>query len=44
MRLLNTGQWWLALFTGLTLLVLVLLIDRCGQSLSTLINPRTSQR
>jgi len=44
MRYLSTGQWWLALFPGLTLLVLVLLIDRCGQSLSTLINPRTSQR
>jgi hypothetical protein len=44
MRYLSTGQWWLALFPGLTLLVLVLLIDRCGQSLSTLINLRTSQR
>ena len=44
MRYLTTGYWWLAVFPGAMLLLLVLTIDRCGNSLSALISPSTAQR
>ncbi|EPH03827.1 hypothetical protein HMPREF1531_01253 [Propionibacterium sp. oral taxon 192 str. F0372] len=44
MRYLSSGYWWLAVFPGLLLLGLVLTIDRCGNSLSTLISPSTAQK
>lgn len=39
MRYLITGQWWLALFPGLMLVVTVLLFDAAGNSLRKLLDP-----
>lgn len=39
MRYLSTGSWWLALFPGLALVMIVLLFDLCGSSLRQLLDP-----
>lgn len=36
LRYLNTGAWWLALFPGLFLVALVMLIEQCGQAVQQL--------
>ncbi|MCM1330305.1 MAG: ABC transporter permease [Ruminococcus sp.] len=38
MRYISAGMWWQAVLPGLTLLLTVLLIDKLGESLRTLIN------
>lgn len=43
MRNISAGQWWLAFFPGLALVVLVLLIDRLGSNVRTLLEPRQAQ-
>lgn len=43
MNYLSIGMWWLALFPGLALLVVVLLFDQAGQSLRRLIDPARAQ-
>ena len=43
MRYLSAGHWWLAVFPGLLLVVFVLLIDRLGDNLKTLIDPHSAQ-
>jgi peptide/nickel transport system permease protein len=43
MKYLTTGYWWLAVFPGLGLLVMVKMFDIIGNNLSTVINPRTRQ-
>ncbi|MEK8129538.1 ABC transporter permease [Paenibacillus filicis] len=40
MRYLSTGMWWLALFPGLCLLVVVRCFDRLGDNLRVLIDPK----
>ena len=40
MRYLSTGMWWLAVFPGAALLVVVRMFDRLGEHLRTLIDPR----
>jgi peptide/nickel transport system permease protein len=40
MRYLSTGMWWLALFPGLCLLIVVRCFDRLGDSLRLLIDPK----
>lgn len=40
MRYLSTGMWWLAVFPGLCLLVVVRSFDRIGDHLRTLLDPR----
>ena len=42
MRYLITGQWWLALFPGLMLVVTVLLFDAAGNSLRKLLDPASA--
>lgn len=44
MRYLAAGMWWLAFFPGLVLLILVRALDRLGQHLRSLLDPRESQR
>ena len=44
MRSLSAGHWWLAALPGLALLVLVRIIDRIGDNLRLLLDPRTAQR
>lgn len=43
MNYLSIGMWWLALFPGLALLVVVLLFDQAGQNLRRLIDPARAQ-
>lgn len=43
MRYLITGQWWLALFPGLMLVITVLLFDRAGNALRCLLEPMESR-
>ncbi|WP_299525899.1 ABC transporter permease [uncultured Methanobrevibacter sp.] len=42
MKYLATGNWWLALFPGLSLLIIVLLFDIAGESIKKLINPASA--
>ena len=44
MSYLSTGAWWLAVFPGLALILVVVLFDVCGRSLRRLIDPHTAQR
>lgn len=44
MRYLSTGKWWLALFPGLSLLLMVVLFDILGQSLRKWMDPFRSQK
>lgn len=39
MKHLSSGLWWLAFFPGITLLIVVRLFDRIGESLKLLIDP-----
>lgn len=43
MNYLSVGMWWLALFPGLALLLVVLLFDRAGQGLRRLLDPARAQ-
>ncbi|MEC0212878.1 ABC transporter permease [Paenibacillus ehimensis] len=43
MRYLSTGMWWLAVFPGLSLLIVVRAFDRAGESLRLLLDPRDLQ-
>jgi peptide/nickel transport system permease protein len=43
MRYLSAGMWWLAVFPGLCLLLVVLLFDAIGEKLRLLLNPWTTQ-
>ncbi|BCP55920.1 peptide ABC transporter permease [Kaistia sp. 32K] len=43
MRYLTAGRWWLGLFPGLSLLLVVLCFDAIGNGLRTLTDPRASQ-
>lgn len=44
MRSLSAGHWWLAALPGLALLVLVRVIDRVGENVRLLLDPRTAQQ
>lgn len=43
MRYLSTGAWWLGVLPGLALLAIILVIDRCGDSLQALVSPAAAQ-
>ncbi|MDE6220447.1 MAG: ABC transporter permease [Lachnospiraceae bacterium] len=43
MRYLSSGMWWMAVFPGLLLVLTVLLIDRVGENLRTVIDPYSAQ-
>ncbi len=44
MRYLTAGKWWLGLYPGLSLLVLVLCFDAIGNGLRLLIDPRQAHK
>ncbi|GAB3045654.1 ABC transporter permease [Virgibacillus ainsalahensis] len=44
MSYLSTGMWWLAFFPGLSLLLMVVMFDLLGKSLSRLIDPFHGQK
>ena len=43
MRYLSAGMWWSAAFPGLTLVILVLLVDRLGEALKRILDPYSAQ-
>ncbi len=43
MGYLNTGMWWLAVFPGLVLVVIVRIFDKLGERLNYILNPTTGQ-
>lgn len=43
MKYLSAGMWWPAVLPGLTLVLLVLLIDRLGESLRRILDPYSAQ-
>lgn len=43
MRYLSSGMWWMAVFPGLLLVLIVLLIDRLGENLRTVLDPYSAQ-
>ena len=43
MKYLTSGMWWLAVFPGVTLILLVLLFDKLGDNLKLLLDPSTAQ-
>ena len=42
-RYLSTGMWWTAVLPGLTLVIIVLLVDRLGESLRLILDPSSAQ-
>jgi peptide/nickel transport system permease protein len=44
MKYLAMGSWWLALFPGLALLVVVLLFDIIGEQVEKLLDPTKAQK
>jgi len=42
MKYLATGNWWLALFPGLSLLIIVLLFDIIGENIKKLLDPTSA--
>ncbi len=43
MRYLSIGMWWTAVLPGATLVLIVLLIDRLGEHLRTILDPSSAQ-
>lgn len=43
MRYLSTGMWWPAVLPGLTLVLIVLLVDKLGEQLRMVIDPYSAQ-
>lgn len=43
MKYISSGMWWLAFFPGLTLVLVVILFDRLGDNLKTLVDPYSAQ-
>lgn len=43
MKYLSSGMWWLAVFPGLTLVCIVVLFDKLGDNLKTLLDPYSAQ-
>ena len=43
MRYISSGAWWLAFFPGLSLVILVILIEQLGSTVRRLVEPRQAQ-
>lgn len=43
MKYISSGMWWTAVFPGLTLVAIVLLVDRLGDNLKRIIDPYSAQ-
>lgn len=44
MKYLTSGQWWLAFFPGLSLVLISMMVDRIGKNLEKIINPKTAYK
>ena len=43
MRYLSTGMWWMAVLPGITLVLIVLLVDKLGDNLRMILDPYSAQ-
>lgn len=43
MRYISTGMWWSAVFPGLVMILIVLMVDRLGEDLRMIIDPYSAQ-
>lgn len=43
MKYISSGMWWMAVFPGLVLVLIVLLVDRLGDNLRMIIDPYSAQ-
>ncbi len=43
MRYLSTGMWWMAVLPGITLVLIVLLVDKLGDKLRMILDPYSAQ-
>ena len=44
MRCLSTGMWWTAVLPGITLVLIVLLVDKLGDNLRMILDPYSAQK
>ena len=44
MRYLSTGMWWTAVLPGITLVLIVLLVDKLGDNLRMILDPYSAQK
>ena len=44
MKYLTTGAWWLAVFPGIMLLIIVLMFDILGEEVEKLLDPTKAQK
>lgn len=44
MKYLTSGNWWLAFFPGLSLVLVSMMVDRIGKNIEKLINPKTAYK
>lgn len=44
MKYLTSGDWWLAFFPGLSLILVSMMVDRIGKNIEKLINPKTAYK
>ena len=44
MKYLTSGQWWLAFFPGLSLVLVSMMVDRIGKNLEKIVNPKTAYK
>ena len=43
MRGLSTGMWWTAVMAGITLVIIVLLVDKLGDNFRMILDPYSAQ-
>ena len=43
MKYISAGMWWTAVFPGLVMVLIVLLVDRLGDNLRMIIDPYSAQ-
>ncbi len=44
MKYLTSGDWWLAFFPGLSLVLVSMMVDKIGKNIEKLINPKTAYK
>lgn len=44
MKYLTSGQWWLAFFPGVSLILISMMVDRIGKNLEKIVNPKTAYK
>ena len=42
MKYLTSGKWWLAFFTGVSLVLVSMMVDNMGNYIGKLIDPKTA--